>query len=34
MELKLMEREIVKRLNEGREQGRIRAIRFVMADDS
>jgi predicted nucleic acid-binding Zn ribbon protein len=32
MELKLMEREIVKRLNEGRDRGRIQAIRFVMGD--
>jgi predicted nucleic acid-binding Zn ribbon protein len=31
-ELKLMEREILRRLNEGRSKGRIRAIRFVMAD--
>ncbi len=30
MELRLMEREILKRLNEGRVKGRIRAIRFVM----
>ena len=30
MELKLMEREILERLNEGREKGRIRSIRFVM----
>jgi predicted nucleic acid-binding Zn ribbon protein len=32
MELKLMEREIVRRLNSGRERGRIDAIRFVMAE--
>jgi predicted nucleic acid-binding Zn ribbon protein len=32
MELKLMEREIVRRLNEGRARGRIEAIRFVMAE--
>jgi predicted nucleic acid-binding Zn ribbon protein len=32
MELKLMEREIVRRLNDGRGQGRIQAIRFVMAE--
>ena len=31
-ELKLMEREIVRRLNEGRAKGKIRRIRFVMAD--
>lgn len=31
-ELKLMEREIVRRLNEGRTKGRIQRIRFVMAD--
>ena len=31
-ELKLMEREILRRLNEGREKGRIKGIRFVMAD--
>jgi predicted nucleic acid-binding Zn ribbon protein len=32
MELKLMEREILERLNAGRARGRIRGIRFVMAD--
>lgn len=31
-ELKLMEREILRRLNEGRQKGRIQRIRFVMAD--
>ena len=31
-ELKLMEREILRRLNEGRTRGRIQRIRFVMAD--
>lgn len=31
-ELKLMEREILRRLNEGRAKGKIRRIRFVMAD--
>lgn len=31
-ELKLMEREILRRLNAGRERGRIRRIRFVMQD--
>jgi predicted nucleic acid-binding Zn ribbon protein len=31
-ELKLMEREILRRLNEGRARGRIQRIRFVMAD--
>jgi predicted nucleic acid-binding Zn ribbon protein len=31
-ELKLMERSILQRLNEGRPGGRIRRIRFVMAD--
>ncbi|NJD10055.1 MAG: DUF721 domain-containing protein [Gemmatimonadetes bacterium] len=33
-ELKLMEREIIRRLNEGRARGRIQRIRFVMADQS
>lgn len=33
MELRLMEREIVRRLNEGRQRGRIEKIRFVMSDD-
>lgn len=32
MELKLMERDIVGRLNEGRQRGRIQAVRFVMGD--
>lgn len=32
MELKLMEREIVRRLNEGRARGRIRRIQFVMLE--
>jgi predicted nucleic acid-binding Zn ribbon protein len=32
MELRLMERDILRRLNEGRERGRIEHIRFVMAD--
>lgn len=32
MELKLMEKEIVRRINIGRERGRIRSIRFVMAE--
>jgi predicted nucleic acid-binding Zn ribbon protein len=32
MELKLMEREIVRRLNVGRTSGRIEGIRFVMAE--
>ena len=31
-ELKLMERDILRRLNEGRSKGRIQRIRFVMAD--
>ena len=31
-ELKLLERDILKRLNEGRSKGRIQRIRFVMAD--
>lgn len=31
-ELKLMEREILRRLNEGRQKGKIQRIRFVMAD--
>ncbi|HUF50062.1 MAG TPA: DUF721 domain-containing protein [Longimicrobiales bacterium] len=30
MELKLMEREILRRINEGRSRGRIERIRFVM----
>jgi len=34
MELKLMEREIVQRINIGRERGKIRAIRFVMAENA
>ena len=34
MELKLMEREIMKRINAGRERGKIRAIRFVMAEEA
>ncbi|HLU25142.1 MAG TPA: DUF721 domain-containing protein [Longimicrobiales bacterium] len=33
MELKLMESEILRRLNAGRERGRIEKIRFVMARD-
>ena len=33
MELRLMERDILRRLNEGRERGRIERIRFVMADE-
>lgn len=33
MELKLMEKEIVRRINLDRERGRIRAIRFVMAEE-
>lgn len=33
MELKLMEAEIVRRLNEGRERGRIEKIRFVLAEE-
>lgn len=32
MELKLMEGEIVRRLNDGRDRGRIEKVRFVMAD--
>ena len=31
MELRMMEAEIRRRLNEGRDRGRIRQIRFVMA---
>lgn len=34
MELRLMEKEILRRLNEGRERGRIEKIRFVMSDAS
>jgi predicted nucleic acid-binding Zn ribbon protein len=33
MELKMMEREILRRLNEGRGKGRIDRIRFVMTGD-
>jgi predicted nucleic acid-binding Zn ribbon protein len=33
MELRLMEREILRRLNEGRARGRIERIRFVMSGD-
>jgi predicted nucleic acid-binding Zn ribbon protein len=33
MELRLMEREILRRLNEGRQIGRIERIRFVMTGD-
>lgn len=32
MELRLMEGEIVRRLNDGRDRGRIEKVRFVMAD--
>jgi predicted nucleic acid-binding Zn ribbon protein len=31
-ELKLMERDILRRLNEGRSRGRIQRLRFVMSD--
>lgn len=31
-ELKLMEREILRKLNEGRSRGRIQKIRFVMGE--
>lgn len=33
MELRLMEREILRRLNEGRDRGRIERIRFVMSGE-
>ena len=33
MELRMMENEVRTRLNEGREKGRVRRIRFVMAGD-
>lgn len=33
MELRLMEREILRRLNEGRDRGRIERIRFLMAGE-
>lgn len=33
MELKLMEREILRRINDGRQRGRIERIRFVMRGD-
>lgn len=32
MELRMMEREILLRLNDGRERGRIERIRFVMSE--
>lgn len=32
MELRLMEREILRRLNEGRDRGRIEKVRFVMEE--
>jgi predicted nucleic acid-binding Zn ribbon protein len=32
MELRLMEADIRRRLNEGREKGRVKGIRFVLAD--
>jgi predicted nucleic acid-binding Zn ribbon protein len=32
MELRLMEREIVRRINEGKRSGRIERIRFVMGE--
>ncbi len=32
MELRLMEREIVRRINEGKRTGRIERIRFVMGE--
>lgn len=32
MELSMMEREILRRLNEGRQRGRIERIRFVMSE--
>jgi predicted nucleic acid-binding Zn ribbon protein len=33
MELKLMETEILRRLNQGRERGKIDKIRFVLAEE-
>jgi hypothetical protein len=33
MELRMMEREILRALNEGRTRGRIERIRFVMTDE-
>lgn len=33
MELKMMEGEILRRLNEGRERGRIERIRFLMDEE-
>ena len=33
MELRLMERDILRRINEGRDRGRIERIRFVMTGD-
>lgn len=33
MELRMMERDILRALNHGRERGRIEHIRFVMTDD-
>jgi predicted nucleic acid-binding Zn ribbon protein len=34
MELRLMEREILRRLNEGRARGHIERVRFVMAGET
>ncbi|HSJ24504.1 MAG TPA: DUF721 domain-containing protein [Longimicrobiales bacterium] len=33
MELRLMERDILQRINDGRDRGRIQRIRFVMTGD-
>ncbi|MGH7446331.1 MAG: DUF721 domain-containing protein, partial [Longimicrobiales bacterium] len=33
MELRLMERDILRRLNDGRDRGRIERIRFLMAGE-
>lgn len=33
MELRLMEREILRRINDGRDRGRVERIRFVMTGD-
>ena len=33
MELRLMERDILRRMNEGRTKGRLERVRFVMAGD-
>ncbi|MBI4545117.1 MAG: DUF721 domain-containing protein [Gemmatimonadetes bacterium] len=34
MELKLMERDVLRRLNQGRSRGRVKRIRFVMGEEA